>query len=305
MKFRTEYMPGKGFALDVGKSGTDGATAKHGKGGVSFGSCFAQNISLCLETRGWDWCDVFGPLFNPLSIARVLGLLLAGDQEARHAYGSTLFEEVIPDGTGTVQWCSWLGGKALSAPTFEAAADKFMEKRWQTLESLKKGEVCVITFGTAWCYFLKGGFGKEGEGNGTEGERPCSEVVGNCHRQLATLFERRLVGIEEMVGAWRPILEGLHSLNAHLKLSFTVSPVRHLRDGFEGNSLSKATLRLFVERLLDECAETGIEAEYFPAYEILMDDLRDYRFYADDLLHPSGKAVEYIVAKYLERHCPK
>lgn len=135
--------------------------------------------------------------------------------------------------------------------------------------------VLFVTFGTAWCYFLADN---------------TDYVVANCHKQPSAMFIRRRITVDEIVGAWTALCNDLWKRFPDLRIVFTVSPVRHLKDGFSGNARSKAVLQLAVEeicRINDRCS-------YFPAYEILNDDLRDYRFYASDLVHPSQEAVEYI-----------
>ena len=131
----------------------------------------------------------------------------------------------------------------------------------------------IITFGTAYVF----------ERNG--------QVVCNCHKMPAAKFTRRRLAIDEIVDAWRPIID---RYSAEKKFIFTVSPIRHTADGLHGNQLSKATLLMAIEKL-------GVE--YFPAYEALIDDLRDYRFYADDLVHPSAMAVDYIYELFTTQYC--
>jgi hypothetical protein len=132
----------------------------------------------------------------------------------------------------------------------------------------------LITFGTAWVYELDG------------------KVVANCGKRPASLFKRRRLSAEEIVESFSPLMETILSGRQTI---FTVSPVRHLKDGFEENSLSKAILRVAIAALTDKYPD---RARYFPAFEILNDDLRDYRFYGPDLAHPSAEAVEYVWEKF-------
>ena len=115
-------------------------------------------------------------------------------------------------------------------------------------------------------------------------------MVGNCHKLPEKSFTRRLLDPEEITACYENLLEILHTQNPSLQVLFTVSPIRHARDGMHGNQLSKAVLLLAADRL---CRRLPY-CHYFPAYEILMDELRDYRFYADDMLHPSSLAVDYV-----------
>lgn len=140
-------------------------------------------------------------------------------------------------------------------------------------EALRHAEWLVVTFGTAWVYRLS-----------TRG------VVANCHRLPPSSFTRELLSPEEMVEGWSALVGRLRELNPKLRIMLTVSPVRHLRDGLRENSVSKGALHLVVHRL----TTTLPELYYFPAYEILIDELRDYRFYAEDMAHPSPQAEQIV-----------
>lgn len=137
-------------------------------------------------------------------------------------------------------------------------------------EAVCDADVFIITFGTAWVYE----------------DKRTQTVVDNCEKRPATDFIRRRLTVEEIVGLWQPIIEA----HPNKRFIFTVSPIRHLKDGLHENNLSKGILLLAVEQL---------KAYYFPSYELLLDDLRDYRFYADDLMHPSSAAVEYIWERFI------
>jgi hypothetical protein len=135
--------------------------------------------------------------------------------------------------------------------------------------------------GTAWVYELK----------------ETGRVVANCHKQSPDLFRRRRISVDEAVESLGGAISELRALNPDMKIILTVSPVRHFKDGAHENTLSKATLHLAVDRL---CETFG--CDYFPAYELLVDDLRDYRFYADDMAHPSPVAVDYVFSAFCERY---
>jgi hypothetical protein len=139
---------------------------------------------------------------------------------------------------------------------------------------LRRSQVLIITFGTAYVYESK----------------KTQNVVSNCHKLPAAEFNRRLMSIDEIVNMWSLLIADLRVVNPGLKIIFTVSPIRHLADGAHGNQVSKSSLLLAVERL---CSQLD-DLLYFPAYEIMIDDLRDYRFYASDMTHPSDVAVDYI-----------
>ena len=141
-------------------------------------------------------------------------------------------------------------------------------------DGLAAAEYVLVTFGTAWVF----------EENG--------RVVANCEKRPAHIFTRRRLSVDEIVERFDALMRGI--LRGR-QVVFTVSPVRHLKDGFEENSLSKATLRLAIAEIMERHPS---EAQYFPAFETLTDDLRDYRFYGPDLAHPSTEAVEYIWEKF-------
>ncbi|MDR2883250.1 MAG: GSCFA domain-containing protein [Alistipes sp.] len=159
------------------------------------------------------------------------------------------------------------------ADLLEARADLLNDESMS--RPIEEADYLLITFGTAWVY----------EENG--------RVVANCEKRPAHLFTRRRLSVDEIVARFDTLLQGpLHNKQT----IFTLSPVRHLKDGFEENSLSKATLRLAIAELTRRHAN----AQYFPAFEILTDDLRDYRFCGPDLTHPSTEAVEYIWEKFTQ-----
>lgn len=141
----------------------------------------------------------------------------------------------------------------------------------------------VITLGTAYVYRLK----------------TTGEVVANCHKLPEKMFDRSMLSVEEIVSEWKGLLLSLWEQCPEMKLVFTVSPIRHIKDGAHGNQLSKATLLLSADALQKSFPE---RIAYFPAYEIMMDELRDYRFYADDMLHPSAFAVDYIWQRFTESY---
>ena len=136
--------------------------------------------------------------------------------------------------------------------------------------------VMVVTFGTAWVYEYEG------------------RIVANCHKLPSKAFSRRRISVSEIVDTWKPIL----SANRDKHWLFTVSPIRHLKDGLHENQLSKAVLL----QAVDELVRMHGHASYFPSYEIMIDELRDYRFYAEDMVHPSELAVHYIWERFAETY---
>lgn len=256
MKFRTEFIPSK-----------SGLTLNPDSPVVLIGSCFANNVANKMRESLWPVFNEAGTLYNPISIAKVMEMLLFSDNF------NAEFEDSLFEAEGYVH--SWLFDSHFSRRSEEECIINLKEVR-ENLESfLAKAQTLIVTFGTAWCYYL------------TEKE---DYVVANCHKMPQSMFNRRRVSVEEISDVWIRLCSRLKERFSELNFIFTVSPVRHLKDGFEGNSRSKATLMLAVEEICNKVND----AIYFPAYEIVTDDLRDYRFYASDLVHPSDQAVEYI-----------
>lgn len=237
------------------------------------GSCFADNIRQRMRQCLWRAENPFGTLFNPLSIARVLGNMLDDDGESD--FCKSLFQA---DGI----WRSWMFDSHIAFPTREECLAAYRELRRVCHATLQQAEALFVTFGTSFCYFLKTG----------------NHLVANCHKQSSALFERRRVSVKEIADEWNNLLKRLWTTYPNLQVIFTVSPVRHVRDGFVDNSRSKAVLLLAVEDLCSNHTQCG----YFPAYEIVNDDLRGYRFYASDLVHPSPEAVEYVWEKLIDTY---
>ena len=230
---------------------------------LALGSCFAEHIAGRLaQAKFRVTANPSGILFNPLSIAAALHSY-AAETPVQHS-------ELQFDGE---QWFHYGFHGSFSAATASDALAAMNAARQAGAEALRAADRLLLTFGTAWVYEHGG------------------EAVANCHRQPATEFTRRRLGVEEIVAVFSGLIAGPL---AGRELILTVSPVRHLGDGLAGNAVSKATLRLAAEEL----AERHPCVHYFPAYEILNDDLRDYRFYADDLTHPAPQAVEYVWEKF-------
>ncbi len=147
-------------------------------------------------------------------------------------------------------------------------------------EIVREADVFIITFGTAWVYV----------------DKSTQEVVDNCQKRPASDFIRQRLNVDEIVKIWQPIIEK----HADKRFIFTVSPIRHLKDGLHENNLSKAILLLAIEQLTQLFNQSSnCQLSYFPAYELLLDDLRDYRFYSDDLLHPNPAGISYIWERFV------
>lgn len=232
----------------------------HRNGTMLLGSCFSDEVGARLDDDGFPTLhNPLGPLFNPFTLATFIGRLLDG-----YTYTTA---DLTPDSQGRLHALDF-PAKYHCEPGEAAELLRTVNDLCQSAQShLLNSSTLIITFGTAWVFQLKAS--------------GC--IVGNCHKFPATEFSRLRMTVDEIVRLWQPLLQRLAELGIHTL--FTVSPIRHLADGLHGNQLSKATLLLAIDRL---------QADYFPAYEILLDDLRDYRFYAADMKHPSPVAVDYV-----------
>lgn len=233
---------------------------------VSLGSCFATNIAERLSRCKFRVVSSpTGILFNPASIASAVRDMAEGHMACS--------EELI---TLDDSYVSYRFHSALAGATPEEAVARMNEALERGREALNEADVLIITLGTAWVYRL------------------CStgEVVANCHKQPAREFRRELLGVSHIVESLEAILR-----HTSCRLAVTLSPVRHIGEGVEDNSLSKALLRVAINEVVARHPE---RVTYFPSYEIMMDDLRDYRFYADDLVHPTTMAVDYIAEKFYD-----
>lgn len=253
MNFRTQ--------VDLPKRETE---IRHWDRIMLFGSCFAENIGNLLLTNKFR-CDVnpFGVLYNPLSVAEAVHRILA-----KQTYKK---EELFCAGG---RWHSFMHHSTFSGISSEDCLARINGRLEQAATELPHLHWLMITWGTAWVYTLK----------------ETGTIVGNCHKQPDKIFSRRLLDVAEIVAAYSALLKMLRKVNPALKVLFTVSPIRHIKDGLHGNQISKSTLLLAVHALQQQ--EPG--CYYFPSYEILMDELRDYRFYAEDMLHPSSTAITYL-----------
>ena len=240
---------------------------------VMMGSCFATAMGQRLQQAKFDVeLNPYGVLYNPASISAALRRLSEG-----RLYG----EEELFFHAGC--WHSPMHHSDFSATTVEEALQHINARMRQAAEAISHMDVLLVTWGTAWVYR-----------NLSDGK-----VVGNCHKLPERMFERTRLDIGEVVDDYTQLLEQLFHARPRLQVIFTVSPIRHLRDGLHDNQLSKATLLLAIDRL---CRLFPRQVSYFPAYELLMDELRDYRFYAADMAHPSEVAEAYVWECF-SQHC--
>ena len=210
------------------------------------GSCFADEMGEQMHRHGLHvTSNPFGTLYNPLSIAQAINLQISE---------SSNLPMINHDGL----WHSMAHHGAFSRPNKEDAEQAVRGSIEAMQNALAEATVVIVTFGSAWVYEMEG------------------QIVANCHKMPESRFTRRRLSVNEIVEAWRPIVDRYPDK----RWLFTVSPIRHIRD--EGRS-------------------GGVS--YFPSYEIVLDELRDYRFYADDLVHPSALAVNYIWERFTEVFC--
>lgn len=225
------------------------------------GSCFADSIGQMMAQRGLQvTCNPFGTLYNPVSIAQAMQMT-----------------DIPPLVEHEGLWHSMAHHGSFSRTT-EAETREAVQASIETMQrALQEATVVIVTFGTAWVY----------EQNGS--------VVGNCHKLAAEQFTRRRLSADEIEALWAPLI----ARYPDKRWLFTVSPIRHIKDGLHENQLSKATLLQAVEAIRNQQSVVS----YFPSYEIMLDELRDYRFYAEDLVHPSPVAIQYIWERFTETYC--
>lgn len=252
------------------------------------GSCFADGVGERMKAAGFNVCiNPFGTLYNPASILNSVARLESG----------TPFSEsdCVPMGAGAGLVCSYSHHTSFARPTeaefLENANGKLMEASefWHSCNKV------IITLGTAWVWKAKSLISDDETNkyksltNLLSTEKSSFGVVSNCLKRPSGEFQREMLGIDET----KAIIEDLKAAFPGKEFIFTVSPIRHLSDGAHSNTLSKATLHLAIG---SSC--------YFPAFELLNDELRDYRFYADDLVHPSSAAVGFIWERFIESAVP-
>ncbi|GAB4016953.1 GSCFA domain-containing protein [Spirosoma koreense] len=237
---------------------------------VTVGSCFAEVMGRRLADHKLNVLNnPFGTLFNPISIANVLTMALQGTHPDESLY-------IERDGI----WFHYDFHSSLWATSQTELRDKLVDCLNQTASAIRQADFLLLTLGTAVVYR----------------HIETGKVVANCHKMPGNLFEKYLYQIDHLRDDLNKLVKTLHRANPALKLLLTVSPVRHTRDTLPLNSVSKSTLRVIAHELTTWTNWIF----YFPAYELMMDDLRDYRFYDADLIHPNEQAHEYIFGKFAE-----
>lgn len=233
------------------------------------GSCFTENIGQIMYDRKFPvMVNPFGVVYNPSSVALVL---------KRIAEGASYSESDLIQHNGL--WLSLDHHTSFSRESKEECLKNINTSLAKANEFWDSAQFLIITFGTARIYRL----------NST------NSPVANCHKITAKEFTHSLLSVQDIYNQWSELLTKVFTNKPNLKVIFTVSPVRHWKDGAIGNQISKSTLLLAISNLVDSFSD---KAFYFPSYEIMMDDLRDYRYYADDMLHPTPLATSYIWDKF-------
>lgn len=236
------------------------------------GSCFADEMGRRCTERYFDTrVNPFGVLFNPCSISDCLGLLEGYGINAEQC--SFIPDDVIETVGG---FCSFHHHGSMARPTAQEFLDNANKVLADASDFYYREGWVVVTLGTAFIYT----------------DKESGNVVANCHKLPADRFERTMISADQVYDA----LSQYVAARPDRQWIFTVSPVRHLADGLHANTLSKATLHLGIEKLVNRYPN----AHYFPAYEILMDELRDYRFYTDDMMHPTQQAADYIFERFMD-----
>ncbi len=229
------------------------------------GSCFTQNIGQWLSDHFFQVnLNPFGIQYNPLSIAKGLDRLMS---DYIYSEKDLFFANGL--------YNSYDFHSNFSSQDKQDTLQRMNSSRQEATKALYESSIMMVTFGTAWVYELSDN----------------QEVVNNCHKQHPRKFNRYRLSVREIVDIWSKLISKKIADDSKYKFIFTVSPIRHIKDTLHGNQLSKSTLLLAIDQLQDLFPENVF---YFPAYEILIDDLRDYRFYAEDMTHPSPLAVKYI-----------
>ena len=235
---------------------------------MMLGSCFSDNIGKRLSELGFDVCvNPFGTLYNPASIASAVSRLVNGEHFTE--------KDCVEIGAGCERVCSFSHHTSFSGTD----AKEFLTKANDALDTasrfFRECNKVIITLGTSWCFRHIG----------------TGSIVSNCLKHPAVEFQRERLEVQEIATLLKDIIET--DCGKRKEYIFTVSPIRHFKDGAHGNQLSKAGLLLGIDSVIGE------RAEYFPAYEIVMDELRDYRFYAEDMCHPTSQTTEYILERFL------
>ena len=240
---------------------------------MSFGSCFAVNMAEKLDYfKFQNSCNPFGILFHPLAIENLIYFAVYGKQFTEN---DIFFHNEL--------WHCFDVHSDLSNSNKEDLLVSLNKKIKSTNQHLTESTRFIITYGTSWIY------------RNIEND----SIVANCHKVPQKHFKKKLLTVEEIKESIANTIKLIHSVNPDCSIIFTVSPVRHIKDGFIENQWSKSNLISAIHSVLNT-EHCKLNTEYFPSYEIMMDELRDYRFYAEDMLHPNQVAIDYIWQRFKE-----
>ncbi|MFV8327274.1 GSCFA domain-containing protein [Flavobacterium sp. ZS1P14] len=240
---------------------------------VSLGSCFAVNIAEKLDFfKFQNSCNPFGILFHPLAIEKLVDFAVSGKQFTEN---DIFFHNEL--------WHCFDAHSDLSTSNKDELLESLNSILQSTKQQLQEASHVIITYGTSWVYR----------------NRESDTIVANCHKVSQKQFSKELLSFDESKESIANTIKLIHSLKGDCGIVFTVSPVRHIKDGFVENQWSKASLISVIHSVLNT-EDYKHNTEYFPSYEIMMDELRDYRFYAEDMLHPNQVAIDYIWERFKE-----
>jgi hypothetical protein len=240
---------------------------------MSLGSCFAVNMAEKLDYfKFQNSCNPFGILFHPLAIEKIIDFSVSGRQFKEN---DIFFHNEL--------WHCFDVHSDLSNSNKEDLLESLNAIIKATKQQLQEASHIIITYGTAWIY------------RNIESDT----IVANCHKVPQKQFNKELLSVDEIQESIVRTIKFIHSLNPNCNIIFTISPVRHIKDGFVENQWSKANLISAIHNVLNT-EHCKLNTEYFPSYEIMMDELRDYRFYAEDMLHPNQVAIDYIWKRFKE-----
>jgi predicted HNH restriction endonuclease len=257
MKFRTEIAV-QGAGLQI----------SHPDKILMMGSCFVENLSSRALQSGFTVeINPFGIMYNPFSLSKGLSDLINN----RIYTGKDLFLH-------RSLYHSFSHHSRFSGTDIEAVLNNINSSRVHFSDFLQQANLLIVTFGTANTYRLLS----------------SGEIAANCHKLPAKWFKEERLTVNQIIEQWNGLIKNLRAQKPHLKILFTVSPVRHWKDGAHENQINKSILLLAVNELVN----TNTSCYYFPSYEIMIDDLRDYRFYAEDMIHPNSQAIDYIWEKF-------
>ena len=235
-----------------------------------FGSCFSENIGEKFKYFKFQSAqNPFGILFHPLAIENLITNAI--NEKVYTEEDIFFFNE---------QWHSYDAHSKLSSPSKETLLNELNKQVELTHTNITESSHIIITLGTAWVYR----------------HIASDRIAANCHKVPQKQFLKELLTIDEVFNSLQAITTLVKSVNKDASIIFTVSPVRHLKDGFTNNTLSKAHLISAIHSFLAQPSVN--KCKYFPSFEIMLDELRDYRFYAEDMLHPNQLAIDYIWEKF-------